>query len=382
MASLTAVKCKTTTKRGRHGDGGGLYLYVGPSGNKSWVLRIVIDGRRRDIGLGAFPLVTLAKAREKALDMRRQVAEGRNPLLERNKPSIPTFREAAAKVHDVNLARWKSEKYGTNWLKALELYAFPTLGDLPVDRIDRLAIVAVLSPIWTTKPETARRVRQRIRTVFTWAMALGFLDTNPAGESVSGALPPMPRSKGHFRALPFVDVPGAVQMVDESQASIAAKLCLRFVVLTACRSGEARGATWQEIDWGQDLWVIPGQRMKTGEEHRVPLSEPAMATLRQAWELQDDSDFVFPSPMGKKGLSDMTMTKILRSTGLADRATVHGFRSSFRDWASECTSAPWAVMELSLAHTVGNDVERAYARSDLLDQRRELMDDWAEFLSL
>ena len=382
MASLTAVKCKTITQRGRHGDGGGLYLYVGPSGSKSWVLRIVIDGKRRDIGLGAFPLVTLAKAREKALDLRRQVADGRNPRLERNKPSIPTFREAAGKVHEVNLARWKSEKYGENWLKGLELYAFPTLGDLPVDRIDRLEVVGVLSPIWTTKPETARRVRQRMRTVFTWAMALGFLDTNPAGESVSGALPPMPRSKGHYRALPFVDVPGAVQMVDESQASVSAKLCLRFVVLTACRSGEARGATWPEVNWDQNLWIIPGERMKTGQEHRVPLSESAVETLRQAWELRDDSGFVFPSPMGGRSLSDMTLTKILRSTGLADRATVHGFRSSFRDWASECTSAPWAVMELSLAHTVGSDVERAYARSDLLDQRRELMDDWAEFLAV
>ena len=171
-------------------------------------------------------------------------------------------------------------------------------------------------------------------------------------------------------------------MVDESQASVSAKLCLRFVVLTACRSGEARGATWPEVNWDQNLWIIPGERMKTGQEHRVPLSESAVETLRQAWELRDDSGFVFPSPMGGRSLSDMTLTKILRSTGLADRATVHGFRSSFRDWASECTSAPWAVMELSLAHTVGSDVERAYARSDLLDQRRELMDDWAEFLAV
>ena len=381
MGKLTALKAKAVSNPGRYGDGGGLYLVVTPTATKNWVQRIVIDGSRRDLGLGAYPVTTLAEARDKALNNRRTVAEGRNPLADKNRPTVPTFREAALKVHEVNTARWRSDKYGASWMQALERYAFPTLADTPIDRIGRLDVVGVLSPIWTTKSETARRVRQRMRTVFTWAVALGFIEVNPAGEAVSGALPPMPKSKAHYRALPYQEVPAALVTIADSPASTSTKLCLRFVVLTACRSGEARGVLWDEVKWEDNLWVIPGARMKTGEDHRVPLSGAAMDVLHQAWELRDVSGLVFPSPMtAGKPLSDMTLTKILRSVDLADRATVHGFRSSFRDWAGECTSAPHAVMELSLAHQVGSEVERAYARSDLLDQRRALMDAWAEFL--
>ena len=213
-----------------------------------------------------------------------------------------------------------------------------------------------------------------------WAMAHGHRDDNLAGEGIDGALPPMPAIRAHFRALPYKEVPAALEIIAASTAGVAAKACFEFLVLTAARSGEARGATWGEIDLDAGLWTIPAERMKGGVEHRVPLSEAAIAALEQAAPLRDESGLVFPSPVGGRPLSDMTLTKILRTVGPAERATVHGFRSSFRDWAAECTSATYAAMELSLAHYVGNTVERAYARSDLLEQRRALMDQWAEYV--
>ena len=256
----------------------------------------------------------------------------------------------------------------------------PRLGDMPVDRITRADVLAVLTPIWGTRQETARRVRQRVRAVMLWAIAHGHRDDNPAGEGIDGALPPMPAIRAHFRALPYREVPAALEIIAASTAGLAAKACSEFLVLTAARSGEARGATWGEIDLDARLWTIPAERMKGGVEHRVPLSEAAVAALEEAAPLRDESGLVFPSPVGGRQLSDMTLTKILRTVGLAERATVHGFRSSFRDWAAECTSATYAAMELSLAHHVGNTVERAYARSDLLEQRRALMDQWAEYV--
>ena len=221
----------------------------------------------------------------------------------------------------------------------------PTLSNRSLDRIDRGDVLRVLTPIWTTRPETARRVRQRMRTVFRWAMAHGFMETNPAGEAIDGALPPMPKVKAHLRALPYQEAGSALETVEASQASIPAKLCFRFLVLTAARSGEARGATWDEIDLAGQVWRIPSERMKAGMEHRVPLSGQALDLLGKASALRDETGLVFPSPL-KPGsaMSDMTLTKILRSAGLAERATVHGFRSSFKNWTLEQTDTPWAVL--------------------------------------
>ena len=377
---LTHAKVKALETPGRYGDGGGLYLNVAKGGSKSWVQRIAIDGRRRDVGLGGFPTVSLAKARERASQNRDAIADGRDPVAEKRtpKPAVPTFREAARACHEMNRPRWRNEKHATSWLATLERHAMPKLGQLPVDRITRADVLAVLTPIWGTRQETARRVRQRIRAVMRWAVAHGHRDGNPAGEGIDGALPPMPVIRAHFRALPYREVPAALETIVASTAGVAAKTCFEFLVLTAARSGEARGATWDEIDLDARLWTIPAERMKGGVEHRVPLSEAAIAALEEAASLRGESGFVFPSPVGGRQLSDMTLTKILRTVGLAERATVHGFRSSFRDWAAECTSASYAAMELSLAHHVGNTVERAYARSDLLEQRRALMDQWAE----
>ena len=379
---LSATRAKALKDPGRYSDGGGLHLYISKAGRKSWVQRITIDGRRRDIGLGAFPTVSLAQAREKAADNRAAVAEGRNPLAEKRSPAMPTFREAARAVHEANIPRWRNGRHSAGWIQTLERHAMPALGNTPLDRIGRSDALDVLTPIWTTRSETARRVRQRMRTVFRWAMAHGYMEANPAGEAIDGALPPMPRVKAHFRSLPYQEVGAALETVASSQASMSAKLCLRFLALTAARSGEARGATWDEIDLQGQEWRIPSQRMKAGMEHRVPLSRQALDLLREASALRDESGLVFPSPR-KPGsaMSDMTLTKVLRAVGLAERATVHGFRSSFKNWTLEQTETPWAVSEAALAHLLGNATEQAYARSDLFERRRALMQLWADYVT-
>ena len=379
---LSATGIKALRESGRYSDGGGLHLFVSRAGRKSWVLRVTVDGRRRDIGLGGFPTVSVARAREKASGHRAAIAEGRDPLAEKHAPALPTFREAALAVHEANRPRWRSTKQAANWVQTLERHAMPSLGNTPIHRIERSDVLRVLSPIWTSRPETARRVRQRIRSVFRWAMAHGFMETNPAGEAIDGALPTMPRVREHLRALPHQEVAWALETVASSNASVLAKLCLRFLVLTAARSGEARGAVWKEIDLEGGEWRIPAERMKAGAEHRVPLSRQALEVLGEASALRDRSGLVFPSPL-KVGspMSDMTLTKVLRSTGLAERATVHGFRSSFKNWTLEETEAPWAVSEAALAHALGNATEQAYARTDLYARRRELMQRWADYLT-
>ena len=383
---LTATKVKTLAEAGRHGDGRGLYLTVSATGSKAWMLRIAIDGRRRDLGLGIYPDTTLAKARKKAEVHRTAVAEGRDPLADKRRAQIPTFREAAIAVHAANVPRWRNGKHVAQWLATLELYAFPAIGAMRVDRLQRRDVLGVLTPIWASKPETARRVRQRIRTVLKWAQAHDFVEHNAAGEGIDGALPPMPRLGSHFRALPYAEVAAALATIEASPASISAKGCLRFLILTAARSGEARGATWGELDLEAREWRIPAERMKSNGEHRSPLSDAAIAVLHRMRPLRENNAgtaYMFPSPR-KYGaaLSDMSLTKVLRDCGLASAATVHGFRSCFRDWAAEQTNAPHAVMELSLAHAVGSAVEQAYARSSLMERRRALMAEWGAYLDI
>ncbi len=382
MRCLTALAVKSASKPGRYGDGQTLYLHIGHSGAKSWVQRVTINRKRHDIGLGGYPAVSLAMARRRAAENRTAIAEGRDPLVEKRRSRKPTFAQAAEETFNSLRPTWRNNKHTDAWMQTLKRHAFPILGEMNVDRIGREDVLRVLTPIWGTKPETARRVRQRIRATLRWCWAHGFVTENAAGESIDGALPRMPTVKAHLRALPYQDVPAALSTIESSSASQAAKLCFRYLVLTAVRSGEARGATWDEISLEAAEWRIPGRRMKAGAEHRIPLSAPAIEVLFRARALDDGSGLVFPSPrrVGAE-LSDMTLTMVLRSTGLAARATVHGFRSAFRTWASEQTDAAHAVMEMSLAHTVGSSVEQAYARSNLLDKRRRLMREWASFLT-
>lgn len=376
---LTAAKCRALSEAGRYGDGNTLFLVVAPRGSKSWVQRLTVRGRRRDIGLGGYPLVTLAEAREQAEDNRRIARKGGDPLEARRKAETPTFREAAKRTFEANRPRWRNDKHAASWMQTLERYAMPALGHLTVDAIDREAVLGVLTPIWGEKPETARRVRQRVRTVLQWAVAHGFMDTNSAGEPIDGALPRMPRGKAHYRALPHAVVGAAVSTIESSGASIAAKGALAFLILTAARSGEVRGATWSEVDVRRGTWTVPASRMKAGVEHRVPLSAAAREVLERVRKLSGGEGLVFPSPLRRgQPLSDMALTKVLRDCGLADRATVHGFRSSFRDWAADC-GEPRELAEAALAHVVGG-VEGSYFRSDLFDRRRALMDAWGRFV--
>ena len=382
MANLTALQVRhirAKAKVQRLGDGGGLYLIVKPSGSKSWVQRIMIDGKRTDIGLGGFPAVSLAKAREKSMEIRAAVADGRDPRAERRRPALPTFREAAEQYIEDNTSTWRHVKTAQDMRTRLVTYAFPVFGEARVDRITREDVLAAIKPVWTEKPAASRKLRQQVRSVFSYALAHGWVDANPAGEAINAALPKTPAVKAHFRAMHYQDVGAALRKVEASASRLSVRLCFRFLVLTAARSGEARGARWSEIDLDGRTWTIPAERMKANREHRVPLSDAAVEVLRRAKDLSDDSGLVFPSARGRE-LSDMTLTKMLRDNGLAAATTVHGFRTSFKTWCMETTDTPWAVGEAALAHTLGNSTEQAYARSDLFERRRELMDEWGRYV--
>ena len=281
MEQLTVAKARAITEPGRYRADPTLYLNVAPGGSKSWIQRVAIDGRRRDIGLGPFPVIGLAEARRRAFANRVAVAEGRDPLSEKHRAKAPTFREAAVRTFEANRGRWRNAKHIASWMQMLEKRALPVIGAMRVDQIAREDVLRILTPIWTRHPEVARKTRQRIRAVLAWAQAHGYVEHNAAGEGIDGALPTMPKQKRHYRALPYQEVAAALETIETSRASLAAKLCLRFVVLTAARSGEARAATWSEIDEDAGLWVIPAERMKTGTEHRQPLSRCSAGRARR-----------------------------------------------------------------------------------------------------
>ena len=375
--ALTARQIETLNTPGMYSDGSTLFLRVAPGGSKQWVQRITIRGRRRDMGLGGYPVVTLAEAREAAFANRKLARAGGDPIAEKNKEQAPTFRGASISTFAMLAPRWKSRKVAANWKQQLERHAMRRLGSLPVDTIGREDILRVLTPIWTATPETGRRVRRYIRQTLDWCVSQGFCDVNMAGDVLNGALPKQPAVKSHHRALPYGELPEVWSAFD---GSTTAALALRFAILTAVRSGEARGATWAEIDLDRREWRIPGERMKQQSEHRVPLSQAALDVLERARPLADGSGLVFPSGRVQgRSLSDATLRKVLSEAGLADRATVHGFRSTFRDWCAD-TGKAGEVAEAALAHTV-KGVEGAYFRSDLFDRRRRLMDTWAGFVN-
>ena len=382
--SLTAAFIKTVKQPGQYGEGRGghgLALRVKPRKaggvTKNWVQRLRIHGRPSNIGLGAYPVVTLAEAREEALANRRAVAQGRDP---RKAPEeVPTFAVAAEKVIALRLPTWKDgEGEAQIWRASLRNYAYPGLGNKCVDEISSGDILRVLTPIWHKKQETARRLRQRIGSVMKWSCGLGYRQDNPAGEAISQALPRHKGSQRHYRALPYAEVAQAIETVRASGAYKATVLCFEFLVLTAARSGEARLARWQEISFETVTWTVPAERMKSGRPHRVPLSNRALELLVEAQETHDGSGLLFPSASGRT-LSNMTLSKLVKELGIP--AVPHGFRSSFRDWASEQTDAPRAVMEAALSHKLGDAVEQAYARSDLFNKRRGLMQAWANYVA-
>ena len=378
MATLTAEmvrRFKPTDKNRRHSDGDGLSLVVRPNGSKAWQVRITQDGVKTDKGLGSYPDVKIGEARRKARDMRAAAAAGR--AVDDVVSTVPSFKTVAEMYLKANAPTWRHHKTEGDTRTRLESYAYPSFGTTPVDRIRRRDVMDVLEPVWTAKPAVGRKLKQAMNRVFIHALARDWVSLNPVDDAVAQSLPKTPATREHFRSMPYPAVPAALVTVAAGPSSDAVKLCFRFLVLTASRSGEARNARWQDIGLKGKTWTIPGSMMKSGREHRVPLSAQAVAVLTDAVPLMDGSGLVFPGANGP--LSDMTLTKLLRGNGLAETATIHGFRTSFKTWCMETTDTPWAVGEAALAHTLGSSTEQAYARTDLFDRRRVLMQEWADF---
>ena len=379
---LTPLRIREVKQPGDYADGNGLYLRVDRSGVKRWVQKITIRGKRRNLGLGSIHVVTLAQARAQAAGNKRMVREGGDPLSTKRQAIMPTFAEAAATVIALNQPTWSNEKQAYQWEMTVSKYVNPVIGERLVGDIASSDVLAVLTPIWTSKHETARRVRQRIGAVMDWAVAQGYRADNPAGSALARVLPRMPRTQAHQQAIPYDEVADAIRRFNGSEADATTKLSFEFLVLTASRSSEVRLATWAEVDMLAATWTVPPERMKgrrgLRREHRVPLSGRALDVLDEAAQLTDGNGLIFPSPLTGRAISDATHRKRLRELGIP--AVPHGFRSSFRDWASEQTDAPHAVMEAALAHVISNATEAAYARSDLFDRRRVLMDEWAAYL--
>jgi integrase len=329
--------------------------------------------------LGDAKHISLAEARDAATAVRKSSRAGIDPLAERQKLKIviPTFKEAALMVHKELLKGWKNGKHTDQWLTTLENYVFPELGRLPVDQIEGPLVRDMLATIWLAKPETARRVKQRIGVILDWSYAKGYRANEAPLRSVAKGLPRQPKKLGHFAAMPYQQLPKFVATLTSSRISMG-KLALEALIFTARRSGEIRGAKWNEFSEDYREWTIPAIRMKAGVEHRIPLSEPARAAFLKAHAIRIKGiDLVFPGQVRFNPLSDMTLLKILRDASLD--VTVHGFRSTFRDWVADMTDYPREIAEAALAHTLENKVEAAYRRTDFFEKRRKLMDDWAVY---
>ena len=366
-----------TAAPGSHSDGGGLELRVDDKGARRWVVRLKVAGKMTTRGLGSFPAVSLADARKSAAIAIKDAKESAPAPEPTAEPDVPTFGKAARDYINANSPTWSNAKHAAQWRNTLARYADPFIGNKPVDEVTTGDILAVLSPIWLEKRETASRVRQRMEKIFDWAIVHNHRDkANPATKAILVGLPKVRQVKEHHRALPYGEVPEALHRVDLSSALPLTRLAFRFLVLTAARSGEVRGAAWDEIDWDARMWTAPAARMKAGREHRVPLSEQAMAVLRDDWTLGNGEGLIFPTKEGGV-MSDMVFTALLRR--LKVDAVPHGFRSSFRDWCAE-TGVARDLAESALSHSLGSTtVEAAYLRSDMAEQRRELMGQWGDF---
>jgi integrase len=392
--ALNTLALRKLNKPGRYADGGrsGLYLKIGPTGGRSWQFRYRRGGKTVWLGLGAEPDVSLAAAREKARECRQLLASRRDPLRERRqreaeeaaKAAALSFRAVAELYVSAHEASWRNAKHRGQWHATLRDYVLPVIGALPVADIDTGAVMRVLEPMWRTTTETASRVRGRIESVLDYARARGWrTGENPA--RWKGHLANLLPARGkvqrvqHLAALPWCQMGAFMSELARQQGAIAA--ALRFAIFAASRSSEVRGARWTEIDLAQRVWTIPADRMKAGREHRVPLSDAALDVLHEMEALRrHDSDFVFPGARAGKPLCDRGLTTALRRMGLGE-ITAHGFRSTFRDWAGETTAFPREVIEMALAHRLGDAAEQAYARGDLFQKRRLLMQEWAEFCS-
>jgi integrase len=380
MGKLNPLQVRNIKEPGRYSDGDGLLLEVRPGGSKSWIARLQSNGKRRDYGLGSLKDISLTEARDMAREYRKQLRAGVDPLAAKRKASehIPSFRTAAKAVHAEHKASWRNGKHGAQWLATLESYVFPKFGDLRIDQVETGQVRDALAEIWLTKPETARRVRQRIGTVLDYAHGKGWRKHPFGMGGVNKALPRQPRKTGRFKAMPYARVPEFCQSIKERLSM--GRLALEAAILTATRSGEVRGARWAEVDLDAATWTIPADRMKAGKEHIVPLSSAAADVFKRAADLRiEASDLVFHGSKRGHPLSDMTLLKVLRDA--KEPFTVHGFRSAFRDWVADQTNVPGEVAEAALAHAIPNAVEAAYRRTNFMEKRRKLMDAWAAYCS-
>ncbi len=374
---LTATKVKQTLAPGKYYDENGLFLRVKDSGAKTWAQKIVIGGRQRELGLGSADLVSLSEARELARRYRKAALEVGDPIAERRRASaVPSMSEAIRRVYTLHEPSWRNKKHAAQFLSTLEKYVVPSFGSKLVSDVTSQDVMAALSPIWLTKAETARRVKQRVGMVMKWAIAQGYRQDDPC-LALERALPKAPRVVRPRRSIHFDSVAGCISVIRASDASSSTKLALEFLILTAARSGEVRLASWSEIDLEKRLWTIPAERMKGKVEHVVPLSDSALAVLEAAREL-GDGDLVFPGMKPGRPMSDMTMSKLVKENGFD--ADIHGFRTSFRVWVQERTNTSFEVAEKALAHKTKNKVVAAYARSNHLEKRRQLMQRWADHL--
>jgi len=375
---LSATAVRNLKEPGKYYDLHGLFLRIEPTGSRRWVQRVSVAGRQREIGLGSADLVTLAEARELAMSNKKLARAGGNPLAaKQERVAIPSLIEAIDKVIELNAPTWTNAKHAAQFKSTLTNYVTHKLGRRPVNDIQAADILSVLQPIWVDKNETARRIKQRIGTVMKWAIAQGYRSDDPT-IALNQVLPKPNRKPKHRASLPYTNVADCLNIIKNSDAMLSTKLAIELLVLTATRSGEVRLANWSEIDFEARTWTIPAERMKMKEVHIIPLSDRALDVLHQAKALGDDG-LIFPGMRSGRPMSDMTMSKLVKELGYP--VDIHGFRTSFRTWVQEQTNTAHEVAERALAHKTTNKVEAAYARSDLFDKRRKLMDAWASYLS-
>ena len=374
---LSATAVRNLKEPGKYYDLHGLFLRIEPTGSRRWVQRVSVAGRQREIGLGSADLVTLAEARELAVSNKKLARAGGDPLAAKQaRIAIPSLNEAIDKVIELNAPTWTNAKHAAQFKSTLTNYVTPKLGRRPVNDIQAAHILSVLQPIWVDKNETARRVKQRIGTVMKWAIAQGYRTDDPT-LALNQVLPKPNRRPKHRASMPYTDVSDCLHVIKNSDAMLSTKLAIELLVLTATRSGEVRLADWSEVDLDAKTWSIPAERMKMNEEHVIPLSDRASDVLQQAKALGNEG-LVFPGMRPGRPMSDMTMSKLVKELGFP--VDIHGFRTSFRTWVQEQTNTAHEVAERALAHKTTNKVEAAYARSDLFEKRRKLMDAWASYL--
>jgi len=386
---LSAKRVENLKKPGLYADGGNLYLRIAPGGSKGWIFRFTLHGKTRDAGLGSFPTISLATARDQAEKLRKLLIDGIDPIEARKaeraavraeSEQAVTFEECARAYISSHEVGWRNEKHGAQWRSTLKTYVYPVIGQLPVKAVDTTHVMQILEPIWRSKSETASRIRGRIEVILSWAKVRGYRDgENPA--RWRGHLDHLLPAKGkvrrviHHPALPYPEIPAFMKLLRE-QEGFAAR-ALEFLILTASRTNETLRATWDEIDWDLALWTIPAERMKGGRDHRVPLTSRALQLVSEMSDIKLN-EFVFPGMKPGRPLSDMSLLMLLRRIGYG-HVTAHGFRSTFRDWTAECTSFSGDAAELALAHAVPNPVEAAYRRRDMLAKRQQLMSEWGQY---